>query len=112
MVFICTGRRALTRDCGLEEAGVKLDRFGRCEIDDNMETTLKGVFAIGDITNRGPQLAHKAEDEALAMVDKWFGRETHLSYNSIPMTVFTSPEGFHLIFVNIFIVASVGKTEE
>lgn len=59
-----------------------------------METSVKGVFAIGDITNRGPQLAHKAEDEALAMVDKWFGRETHLNYNSIPMTVFTQPESY------------------
>jgi len=54
MVFVCIGRRAFTRGCGLEEAGVKLDRFGRCEIDDNMETSVKGIFAIGDITNRGP----------------------------------------------------------
>eukprot|EP00827_Trimyema_finlayi_P003676 TRINITY_DN337_c0_g1_i4.p1 TRINITY_DN337_c0_g1~~TRINITY_DN337_c0_g1_i4.p1 ORF type:complete len:502 (+),score=223.46 TRINITY_DN337_c0_g1_i4:2-1507(+) len=101
ILFIATGRRPLTRNIGLEEVGVKLDNLGRVIIDRTMESNIKGVYAIGDVSNMGAPLAHKAEDEALSMVDQWLGKETHLNYDNVPTCVFTHPE-----------IACVGKTEE
>jgi len=101
IVFIATGRRPLTKGIGLEEVGVELDKFGRVVINDLMQSNIPNIYAVGDITNKGAPLAHKAEDEALALVDQYFKRPTHINYGCIPIVVYVHPE-----------VASVGKTEE
>jgi len=69
LLFVATGRRPLTKGVGLEEVGIEMDRFGRCVINDKMQTNIPNIYAIGDVSNRGPAMAHKAEDEALALVD-------------------------------------------
>ncbi|KAF2990427.1 dihydrolipoyl dehydrogenase [Methylocystis sp. MJC1] len=99
VVLVATGRTPYTQALGLEEAGVALER-GRVIIDDHFATNIPGVYAIGDVV-RGPMLAHKAEDEGVAVAEILAGQAGHVNYNVIPSVVYTMPE-----------VASVGVTEE
>lgn len=100
VVLVATGRRPYTDGLGLIEAGVKLDERGRVEIDKHWQTNVPGIYAIGDVV-KGPMLAHKAEDEGVAVAEILAGQAGHVNYDVIPSVVYTSPE-----------VASVGKTEE
>jgi dihydrolipoamide dehydrogenase len=99
VVLIATGRRPYTEGLGLEAAGVELDR-GRVKIDAHWRTNVAGIYAIGDVV-AGPMLAHKAEDEGVAVAETIAGQAGHVNYDVIPSVVYTEPE-----------VASVGKTEE
>ncbi len=99
IVLVATGRRPYTEGLGLEAAGVALDR-GRITIDSHFATNVAGIYAIGDVV-RGPMLAHKAEDEGVAVAEILAGQHGHVNYDVIPGVVYTWPE-----------VASVGKTEE
>ncbi|MDY8110715.1 dihydrolipoyl dehydrogenase [Fulvimarina sp. 2208YS6-2-32] len=100
VVLVATGRRAFTQNLGLENAGVKTDDRGRVEIDEHFKTSVDGIYAIGDVV-RGAMLAHKAEDEGVALAEQLAGQSAHVNYDAIPSVVYTAPE-----------VASVGKTEE
>ncbi|SES36877.1 dihydrolipoyl dehydrogenase [Rhizobium sp. NFR03] len=100
VVLVATGRKPYTAGLGLEEAGVALDNRGRVEIDGHYKTNVDGIYAIGDVV-RGPMLAHKAEDEGVALAEILAGQAGHVNYDVIPGVVYTQPE-----------VASVGKTEE
>ena len=100
VVLVCIGRVPYTDALGLKEAGVALDNRGRVQIDPNFATSLKGVYAIGDVV-AGPMLAHKAEDEGVAVAEIIAGQAGHVNYDVIPGVVYTTPE-----------VSSVGKTEE
>ena len=98
-VLVAIGRRAFTEGLGLETVGVVTDKRGVIETD-HFRTSAPGVWAIGDVT-RGPMLAHKAEDEAVACIELIAGKAGHVNYDIIPSVVYTFPE-----------VATVGKTEE
>ena len=100
VVLVATGRKPFTEGLGLEEAGVALDERGRVEIDRHFKTNVDGIYAIGDVV-KGAMLAHKAEDEGVALAEILVGQAGHVDYNCIPSVVYTSPE-----------VASVGRTEE
>lgn len=100
VVLVAIGRVPYTDALGLKEAGVALDARGRVQIDPHFATSLKGVYAIGDVV-AGPMLAHKAEDEGVAVAEIIAGQAGHVNYDTIPGVVYTTPE-----------VASVGKTEE
>ncbi|MFZ4532999.1 MAG: dihydrolipoyl dehydrogenase [Alsobacter sp.] len=99
VVLVATGRRPYTDGLGLEESGVTLER-GRVVIDGHFQTNVPGIYAIGDVV-RGPMLAHKAEDEGVAVAEILAGKAGHVNYDVIPGVVYTMPE-----------VASVGHTEE
>ena len=99
VVLIAIGRRAYTEGLGLEAAGVAMER-GQVVVDAHFRTNIAGIFAIGDVV-RGPMLAHKAEDEGVALAELLTGQAGHVNYDLIPGVVYTNPE-----------VASVGKTEE
>ncbi len=99
VVLVATGRRPYTDGLGLEESGIALER-GRVVIDAHFQTNVAGVYAIGDVV-RGPMLAHKAEDEGVAVAEIIAGQHGHVNYDVIPGVVYTMPE-----------IASVGKTEE
>ena len=99
VVLVATGRRPVTDGLGLEALGVAMER-GRVVIDDHFATNVAGVYAIGDVV-RGPMLAHKAEDEGVAVAELLAGQHGHVNYEVIPAVVYTSPE-----------IASVGRTEE
>lgn len=99
-VLIATGRRPYTDELGLKEAGVEVDERGRVKTDGHLRTNVPGIYAIGDVV-AGPMLAHKAEDEGVAVAETIAGQAGHVNYDVIPSVVYTSPE-----------VASVGKTEE
>jgi dihydrolipoamide dehydrogenase len=100
VVLVATGRKPFTAGLGLEEAGIEVDERGRIKTDGHLRTSVAGVYAIGDVI-AGPMLAHKAEDEGVAVAEIIAGQAGHVNYNVIPGVVYTSPE-----------VASVGKTEE
>jgi dihydrolipoamide dehydrogenase len=100
VVLVSTGRKAFTDNLGLAEAGVALDNRGRVEINDRYQTNVAGIYALGDVV-KGPMLAHKAEDEGVAVAEIMAGQHGHVNYDAIPAVVYTQPE-----------VASVGKTEE
>jgi dihydrolipoamide dehydrogenase len=100
VVLVATGRKPFTADLGLNEAGVALDNRGRVEIDGHFRTNVAGIYAIGDVV-AGPMLAHKAEDEGVALAEILAGKAGHVNYDVIPSVVYTQPE-----------IASVGKTEE
>ncbi|MGV8937459.1 MAG: dihydrolipoyl dehydrogenase [Allorhizobium sp.] len=100
VVLIATGRKPYTEGLGLTESGVALDKRGRVEIDGHYRTNVEGIYAIGDVV-KGPMLAHKAEDEGVALAEILAGQAGHVNYDVIPGVVYTQPE-----------VASVGKTEE
>lgn len=99
-VLVAVGRKPHTSGLGLEQVGIDLDERGRIAIGDDFMTNVEGVFAIGDVV-RGPMLAHKAEDEAVALVERLAGLPGHIDYDTIPSVVYTEPE-----------LASVGITEE
>jgi dihydrolipoamide dehydrogenase len=99
VVLVATGRRPYTDNLGLEAAGVAMER-GRVVIDNHFATNVAGIYAIGDVV-RGPMLAHKAEDEGVAVAEILAGQHGHVNYDVIPGVVYTQPE-----------IAAVGKTEE
>jgi dihydrolipoamide dehydrogenase len=100
VVLVAIGRVPCTEGLGLKEAGVALDARGRIETDAHLATSVKGIYAIGDAI-AGPMLAHKAEDEGVAVAEILAGQAGHTNYDVIPGVVYTFPE-----------VATVGKTEE
>src|SRR5271167_1261715 len=100
VVLVCIGRVPYTDGLGLKEAGVALDNRGRVQTDSHFATSVKGVYAIGDVI-RGPMLAHKAEDEGVAVAEILAGQAGHVNYDVIPGVVYTTPE-----------IAAVGKTED
>jgi dihydrolipoamide dehydrogenase len=99
IVLVAVGRRPFTEGLGLESVGVKTER-GQVVVDARYATNVPGIYAIGDVI-RGPMLAHKAEDEGVALAEMLAGQAGHVNYGVIPNVVYTSPE-----------VASVGKSEE
>jgi len=100
VVLISVGRRPYTNGLKLENVGVKTDEKGKVKVDKNFETNIKNIFAIGDVID-GPMLAHKAEEEGIAVAEFIAGQSGHVNYEIIPGVIYTTPE-----------VASVGKTEE
>jgi dihydrolipoamide dehydrogenase len=100
VVLVAIGRVPFTDGLGLDEAGIKKDNRGRVITDAHFATNVKGVYAIGDVI-AGPMLAHKAEDEGVAVAEILAGQAGHVNYDVIPNVVYTFPE-----------IASVGKTEE
>jgi len=99
VVLISVGRRPFTEGLGLEALGIKTER-GQVVVDAHFATNVPGIYAIGDVI-RGPMLAHKAEEEGVAVAELLAGQAAHVNYGVIPSVVYTSPE-----------VAWVGKTEE
>ncbi len=87
VVWFATGRRPYTDGLGLAEAGVAMER-GRVVIDDHFATNVPGIYAIGDVV-RGPMLAHKAEDEGVALAEILAGQKPHINYDCIPGVVYT-----------------------
>jgi len=100
VVLVAIGRTPYTEGLGLKEAGIELDPRGRIKTDAHLATNVKGIYAIGDVI-AGPMLAHKAEDEGVAVAETLAGQAGHTNYDVIPSVIYTFPE-----------VASVGKTEE
>lgn len=99
-VLVSIGRRPFTAGLGLEAAGVAVDERGRVAVDAHFKTNVDGIYALGDVI-QGPMLAHKAEDEGVAVAEIIAGQAGHVNYNVIPNVVYTHPE-----------IASVGQTEE
>jgi dihydrolipoamide dehydrogenase len=99
-VLVAVGRKPYTEGLNLEKVGVKLDNKGRIEVNNKLQTSVENIFAIGDVI-KGPMLAHKAEEEGIAVAEILAGQVGHVNYDVIPGVVYTSPE-----------VATVGKTEE
>jgi len=100
VVLVAVGRKPYTDKLGFDNIGIKADERGRLPVNDRFETSVKGVYAIGDVII-GPMLAHKAEEEGVAVAEIIAGQHGHVNYNTIPGIVYTYPE-----------VASVGKTED
>lgn len=100
IVLMAIGRKPYTQGLGLEKIGVKTDERGRIVTDEFFETSVEGIYAIGDVI-AGPMLAHKAEDEGVVLAEMLAGQSGHIDYDCIPGVVYTWPE-----------VANVGKTEE
>ncbi len=100
VVLISVGRKPFTSNLNLENIGVELDKKRRVKVNKNFETNIKNIYAIGDVIE-GPMLAHKAEEEGIAVAELIAGQSGHVNYEVIPGVIYTSPE-----------VASVGKTEE
>ena len=100
VVLISVGRRPYTKNLNLEKIGVELDKRGSVKVNKNFQTNIKNIYAIGDVIE-GPMLAHKAEEEGIAVAELISGQSGHVNYDTIPGVVYTSPE-----------VASIGKTEE
>ncbi len=99
IVLVAIGRRPYTQGLGLEALGVAMER-GRVVIDEGFATSIPGIYAIGDVV-RGPMLAHKAEDEGIALAEILAGQHGHVNYETIASVVYTNPE-----------IAAVGATEE
>ena len=100
VVLISVGRKPNTNGLNIEKIGVELDDKKRIKTKENFQTNIKNIYAIGDVID-GPMLAHKAEDEGIAVAENIAGQSGHVNYNTIPGVVYTTPE-----------VASIGKTEE
>ncbi|MBB5224161.1 dihydrolipoamide dehydrogenase [Amaricoccus macauensis] len=100
VVLVATGRRPYVEGLGLDAAGIELTERGQVKVDAHWKTNVPGIYAIGDVTP-GPMLAHKAEDEGMAVAETIAGQHGHVNYGVIPGVIYTSPE-----------VASVGETEE
>jgi dihydrolipoamide dehydrogenase len=100
VVLVAIGRRPVTAGLGLDALGIELDERGRIRTDANFRTSAEGIYAIGDVI-AGPMLAHKAEDEGVAVAEILAGQAGHVNYEVIPSVLYTMPE-----------VASVGRTEE
>lgn len=99
-VLVAVGRKAFTDKLGCKEAGITTDERGRIQVSTNYQTSLEGVYAVGDVI-AGPMLAHKASEEGVALVEQLAGHHTKVNYNAIPNVVYTWPE-----------LASVGLSEE
>ena len=99
-VLLATGRKPTSEGLGLEEAGVQVDGEGRVVVDARFTTSVPGVYAIGDLIH-GPMLAHKAEEDGVALVELLATGHGHVDYGLVPSVVYTDPE-----------IASVGRTEE
>jgi len=99
-VLVSVGRKPYTEGLNLTKVGVKKDNKGRIEVNKKLQTTVNNIYAIGDVI-KGPMLAHKAEEEGIAVAETLAGQAGHVNYDVIPGVVYTSPE-----------VATVGKTEE
>ena len=100
VVLISVGRKPNTKGLNLKNIGIKTDEKGRVKVSENFETNVKNIYAIGDVIE-GPMLAHKAEEEGIAVAELIAGQSGHVNYDIIPGVIYTSPE-----------VASIGKTEE
>ena len=100
VVLISVGRKPNTSNLNLEKVGVDKDNKGRVKVNKHFQTNIKNVYAIGDVI-QGPMLAHKAEEEGIAVAEIIAGQSGHVNYDIIPGVIYTSPE-----------VASIGKTEE
>ncbi len=99
-VLVSVGRKPYTEGLNLTKVGIKKDAKGRIEVNGKLQTSIKNIFAIGDVI-KGPMLAHKAEEEGIAVAEILAGQAGHVNYDVIPGVIYTSPE-----------VATVGKTEE
>ena len=99
-VLVSVGRKPYTEGLNLNKLGIKKDSQGRIEVNDKLQSSIKNIYAIGDII-KGPMLAHKAEEEGIAVAEIIAGQAGHVNYNTIPGVIYTSPE-----------VAVIGKTEE
>ena len=99
-VLVSVGRKPYTEGLNLSKIGVKKDNKGRIEVNNKLQTSVENIYAIGDVI-KGPMLAHKAEEEGIAVAEILAGQAGHVNYDVIPGVVYTSPE-----------VATVGKTEE
>ena len=99
-LIVSIGRAPMTAGLGAEAVGLKLDSRGFIDVDDDCRTNLENVWAIGDVV-RGPMLAHKAEDEGVAVAERIAGQHGHVDFNTIPWVIYTSPE-----------IAWVGRTEQ
>ena len=99
-VLVSVGRKPYTEGLNLTKIGVKKDSKGRIEVNNKLQTSIKNIYAIGDVI-KGPMLAHKAEEEGIAVAEILAGQAGHVNYDVIPGVIYTSPE-----------VAAVGKTEE
>ena len=99
-VLVSVGRKPYTEGLNLSKIGVKRDDKGRIEVNNKLQTSVRNIYAIGDVI-KGPMLAHKAEEEGIAVAEILAGQAGHVNYDVIPGVVYTSPE-----------VATVGKTEE
>src|SRR5437764_10179851 len=100
VILVAIGRVPYTEGLGLEAVGVQKDNRGRIVVDQHFATTAPGIYAIGDVI-AGPMLAHKAEDEGVAVAEIIAGQAGHVNYDVIPNVVYTFPE-----------IASIGKSEE
>ncbi len=100
VVLVATGRRPYTEGLGLEDAGIEIAKTGQVKTDSSLRTNVEGIYAIGDAV-AGPMLAHKAEDEGMAVAATIAGQAGHVNYGVIPSVIYTHPE-----------VAAVGLTEE
>jgi dihydrolipoamide dehydrogenase len=100
VVLISVGRKPNTNNLNLEAIGIELDEKKRIKTNKNFQTNVNNIYAIGDVI-KGPMLAHKAEDEGIAVAENIVGQSGHVNYDIIPGVVYTTPE-----------VASIGKTEE
>jgi len=99
-VLVSVGRKPYTEGLNLSKIGINKDNKGRINVNKNLQTSVKNIYAIGDVID-GPMLAHKAEEEGIAVAEILSGQAGHVNYDVIPGVIYTSPE-----------VASVGKTEE
>ena len=99
-VLVAVGRKPKTEELNLNKMSIKSDNQGRIQVDNKFQTSIKNIYAIGDVI-KGPMLAHKAEEEGIAVAEIIAGQSGHVNYNIIPGVIYTSPE-----------VASVGKTEQ
>ncbi len=99
-VLVSVGRKPYTEGLNLAKVGIKKDNKGRIEVNEKLQTSIRNIYAIGDVI-KGPMLAHKAEEEGIAVAEILAGQAGHVNYDVIPGVIYTSPE-----------VAAVGKTEE
>jgi len=99
-LIVSVGRVPNTDNLGLEAVGLGVDQRGFIEVDDHCQTKVPGIWAIGDVV-RGPMLAHKAEDEGVAVAERMVGQKPHVDFNTVPWVIYTFPE-----------IAWVGKTEQ
>jgi dihydrolipoamide dehydrogenase len=99
--LVSVGRKAYTEGLGLENIGIEVNKQGKIEVDGHLKTKVDNIYAIGDVIDKGPMLAHKAEEEGVFVAETMAGQKPHINYLLIPSVVYTWPE-----------VASVGYTEE
>ena len=100
VVLVSVGRKPYTKNLNLNKVGIEVDKKGRVKVGKNFQTNISNIYAIGDVIE-GPMLAHKAEEEGIAVAELIAGQSGHVNYNVIPGVIYTTPE-----------VASIGKTEE